>query len=49
MALDGIVMSVRTPSGKRYVSSYTGVSRAPGGGVELTEYVRGDAVATRGN
>ena len=41
MALDGIVMSVRTPSGKRYVSSYTGVSRAPGGGVELTEYVRG--------
>lgn len=45
MALDGIVMSVRTPSGKRYVSSYTGVSRAPGGGVELTEYVRGDAVA----
>jgi pilus assembly protein CpaF len=45
MALDGIVMSVRTPSGKRYVSSYTGVSRAPGGGVELTEYVRGGAVA----
>ncbi len=42
MALDGIVMSVRAPSGKRYVSSYTGVSRAEGGGVRLTEYVRFD-------
>lgn len=45
MALDGIVMSVRAPSGKRYVSSYTGVSRAEGGGVRLTEYVRFDPSA----
>ncbi len=29
MALDGIVMSVRTPDGRRFVSTYTGVSRAP--------------------
>ena len=39
MALDGIVMSVRTPDGRRFVSTYTGVSRAPDGGVRLTEYV----------
>lgn len=43
MALDGIVMSVRTPGGKRFVSSYTGVSRGAGGGVELTEYVSFDS------
>lgn len=43
MALDGIVMSMRTPSGRRFVSSYSGVSRGPGGGVALTEYVRHDA------
>lgn len=42
MALDGIVMSVRRPDGRRFVSSYTGVSRADGGGVELTEYVSFD-------
>ena len=42
MALDGIVMSERTPLGKRYVSSFTGVERAPGGGVRLTEYVSFD-------
>ena len=42
MALDGIVMSVRTPAGRRYVSSFTGVSRGPEGGVELTEYVSFD-------
>ena len=44
MALDGIVMSVRTADGRRYVSSYTGVSRGAGGGVELTEYVSFDPV-----
>ena len=47
MALDGIVMSTRTPGGKRYVSSYTGVSRRAGGGVELTEYVSFDAATER--
>lgn len=47
MALDGIVMSLRTPGGRRYVSSYTGVSRAPGGGVTLTEYVSFDAATCR--
>ena len=47
MALDGIVMSVRTPHGERYVSSYTGVSRAVGGGVALTEYVHFDAARKR--
>lgn len=45
MALDGIVMSVRTPSGRRFVSSYSGVSRGSDGGVVLTEYVRHDASA----
>lgn len=43
MALDGIVMSVRLPSGGRFVSSYTGVARAPEGGVELREFVSFDA------
>ena len=47
MALDGIVMSIRTPQGKRFVSSYTGVSRAEGGGVQLTEYVHFDAARER--
>ena len=46
MALDGIVMSMRASDGRRFVSSYTGVARAAGGGVELTEYVSFDA-ATR--
>ncbi|WP_435051617.1 CpaF family protein [Collinsella ihumii] len=46
MALDGIVMSARLPGGRRYVSSFAGVSRAEGGGVELSEYVAFDA-ATR--
>lgn len=43
MALDGIVMSVRTPGGRRFVSSYTGVRRGSAGGLELEEYVRFDA------
>lgn len=43
MALDGVVMSVRTPAGGRFVSSYTGVGRGPKGGVELREYVSFDA------
>ena len=47
MALDGIVMSVRTPGGKRFVSSYTGVSRGAAGGVELTEYVTFDPATER--
>lgn len=47
MALDGIVMSVRTPRGKRFVSSYTGVSRAEGGGVQLAEYVHFDVARER--
>ena len=42
-ALDGIVMSTRTPEGRRFVSSYSGVSRAPGGGVRLERYVCFDA------
>lgn len=45
MALDGIVMSVRMPGGARYVSTYTGVSRSDGGGVELEEYVSFDAAS----
>ena len=47
MALDGIVMSVRAPDGRRYVSSFTGVSRGTGGGVELTEYVSFDPATER--
>lgn len=43
MALDGIVMSLRMADGRRYVSSYTGVTRSEEGGVQLTEYVRFDA------
>ncbi len=43
MALDAIVMSQRMPDGRRFVSSYTGVSRAADGSVGLTEYVSFDA------
>lgn len=42
MALDGIVMSVRTSDGRRYVSSYTGVDRGCHGEVRLQEYVSFD-------
>lgn len=43
MALDGIVMSLRRPDGKRFVGSYCGVTRAGQGGVCLEEYVSFDA------
>lgn len=43
LALDGIVMSERHPDGKRYVTSYSGVARAVGGGVELKRFVSFDA------
>lgn len=42
LALDGIVMSERRPDGRRFVSTYSGVSRAPGGGVALERYVSFD-------
>lgn len=42
LALDGIVMSERRADGRRFVSSYAGVLRAPGGGVELERYVSFD-------
>ena len=42
MALDGIVMSVRRPDGRRFTAGFSGVSRGAGGGVELTEYVAFD-------
>ena len=42
-ALDGIVMSTRTPAGERFVSSYSGVFREDGGGVGLERYVSFDA------
>lgn len=42
MALDGIVMSERRPDGRRFVSSYSGVERAPEGGVRLERYVSFD-------
>lgn len=42
LALDGIVMSERRPDGRRFVTSYSGVSRAKGGGVELTRYISFD-------
>lgn len=45
MALDGIVMSMRTAGGSRFVSSFTGVSRGASGGVELTDYVTFDAAS----
>ena len=47
LALDGIVMSERRADGKRFVTSYSGVSRAEGGGVRLERYVSFDrATAT---
>ena len=46
MALDGIVMSQRMPDGRRFVSSFTGVTRAPEGGVQLEEYVSFDPATT---
>lgn len=39
MALDGIVMSVRRPDGRRFVAGLAGVSRARDGGVRLTDHV----------
>ena len=45
MALDGIVMSERRADGKRFVSSYSGVARGAGGGVELEQYVTFDRAA----
>ncbi len=42
LALDGIVMSERRPDGRRFVSSYSGVSRAAEGGVKLERYVTFD-------
>ena len=42
LALDGIVMSERRPDGRRFVTSYSGVSRAPQGGVRLERYVSFD-------
>lgn len=46
MALDGIVMSQRMPDGRRFVSSFTGVTRAPEGSVRLEEYVSFDPATT---
>ena len=43
-ALDGIVMSARLHDGSRFVSSYSGVFRAEGGGVRLGKFVSFDAV-----
>lgn len=45
MALDGVVMSLRRPDGKRFVGSYCGVGRGASGGVELKEYVAFDAAS----
>lgn len=42
LALDGIVMSERRPDGRRFVTSYSGVSRGPQGGVKLERYVSFD-------
>ncbi len=42
LALDGIVMSERQASGRRFVTSYSGVERAEGGGVRLERYVSFD-------
>lgn len=42
LALDGIVMSERRADGRRFVSSYSGVSRSPAGGVRLERYVSFD-------
>lgn len=43
MALDGVVMSERRADGRRFVSSYSGVSRNDAGGVALERYVTFDA------
>ncbi len=43
MALDGVVMSERRADGRRFVSSYSGVSRNDAGGVSLERYVTFDA------
>ncbi len=45
MALDGVVMSLRRPDGKRFVGSYCGVERGSSGGVELKEYVAFDVAS----
>lgn len=42
LALDGIVMSERRADGRRFVTSYSGVERAEGGGVRLERYVSFD-------
>ncbi|MDY4041344.1 MAG: ATPase, T2SS/T4P/T4SS family [Collinsella sp.] len=42
MALDGIVMSVRRPDGRRFVSGFSGVERSDSGGVRLVEHVAFD-------
>lgn len=47
MALDGIVMSERRADGRRFVSSYSGVSRAETGGVRLERYVTFDSARGR--
>lgn len=43
MALDGVVMSERRADGRRFVSSYSGVSRSDAGGVALERYVTFDS------
>lgn len=45
MALDGIVMSERRFDGRRFVSSYSGVSRSETGGVRLDRYVTFDSAS----
>ena len=42
LALDGIIMSERQATGKRFVTSYSGVERAADGGVHLVSYVSFD-------
>lgn len=45
MALDGIVMSERRADGRRFVSSYSGVTRSEAGGVQLERYVSFDSAS----
>lgn len=45
MALDGIVMSERRSDGRRFVSSYSGVTRSEAGGVRLERFVTFDSAA----
>ena len=45
MALDGVVMSVRRPDGRRFVASYCGVERSEDGRARLTEHVSFDAAS----